>query len=77
MEITTVLLDLDGVVRHFDPSHVTAVERAHGLPIGTLTTTAFEPELLEGVITGRLTRAQWVEEVSSRIAAPSAALEWM
>ena len=29
--VTTVLLDLDGVVRHFDPAHRDAAEDRHGL----------------------------------------------
>lgn len=33
MALTCVLLDLDGVVRHFDPDHVTSVELRHGLAV--------------------------------------------
>lgn len=77
MQMTTVLLDLDGVVRHFDPAHVADVERRHGLEGGTLTAAAFESALLDHVITGRIGRSEWVAEVGRRVANNAAAEEWM
>lgn len=77
MLLTTVLLDLDGVVRHFDPAHVIGIEERHGLRPGCLTAAAFEPHLLDRVITGRLRRSEWVEEVGRRVDNPGAAEEWM
>lgn len=77
MSLTTVLLDLDGVIRHFDPEHVAGVEHRHGLRPGSLTETAFEPDLLERVITGRMRRSEWVGEVGRRVKHPAAAEEWM
>ena len=44
MAIEAIVLDLDGVIRHFDPDHPTRVERQHGLPPGSLVTAAFAPE---------------------------------
>ncbi|MGI9597694.1 MAG: HAD-IA family hydrolase [Acidimicrobiales bacterium] len=75
--IGTVLLDLDGVVRHFDPDHVGTVEHRHGLAPGALTKAAFDPPVLEPVITGRRTRAQWIEQVGRSIEAPDAVREWL
>lgn len=75
MDLTTVLLDLDGVVRHFDPARVESVESRHGLRPGILHGTAFEPELLERVITGRISRSHWVREVGNRVGHPLAAQE--
>lgn len=77
MALTTVLLDLDGVVRHFDPAHVASVEARHGLDDGALRTAAFENALIEQVITGRIPRSDWVREVGNRVGNPSAAVEWM
>lgn len=77
MALTTVLLDLDGVVRHFDPAHVALVEERYGLRNGALTETAFESNLLAQVITGRIQRADWVREVGERLGKPEAAVEWM
>ena len=66
MPITTVLLDLDGVVRHFDPTHVAQVEAEHGLEAGCLAAAAAEPGLLERVITGRILRSAWCAEARRR-----------
>ncbi len=75
--MTTVLLDLDGVIRHFDPGHVADVERRHELPSGALTAAGFRPELLELVVTGRITRAAWVARVGVRVGSSAAAEEWL
>ncbi len=72
-----MLVDLDGVVRHFDPSHVTAVERRHGLLAGCLAAAAFEPELLEPLVTGQISRAAWVRAVGNAVGSSAAAEEWM
>lgn len=77
MSLTTVLLDLDGVVRHFDPEHVAGVEERHGLRAGSLTEAAFEPLLLDRVITGRIRRSEWVREVGRQVDHLGAAEEWM
>ncbi len=75
--ISTILLDLDGVIRHFDPDHVSGVERRHDLPPGSLVTAAFEPELLNQTITGRITRGQWIDQVGLAVSCPAAAEEWL
>jgi len=77
MLLTTVLLDLDGVVRHFDPAHVAGVEERHRLPAGSLRAAAFEPVLLARAITGRIRRHEWVSEVGRRVGDLGAAEEWM
>ena len=76
MTLTTVLLDLDGVVRHFDPARVAAIEARHGLRARSLTAAAFEPALLDRVITGRIHRREWVREVGRRVGHARAANEW-
>ena len=75
--ISTVLLDLDGVIRHFDPDHVAGVERRHGLPPGSLVTAAFEFALLNQVITGRITRVRWIDQIGLAVSCPAAAEEWL
>jgi putative hydrolase of the HAD superfamily len=77
MGISTVLLDLDGVVRHFDPSFPLDVEHRHHLQPGILTATAFSPDLIEPLITGRMTRATWVDEIGQAVESPKAAREWL
>lgn len=75
--VTTVLLDLDGVIRLFDPTHRIGVEVRHGLEPGLLARVAFAPEEAEPVVTGRRSRAEWVERVGRAIGNPTAAREWL
>lgn len=74
--IHTVLLDLDGVIRHFDPSDVSAIELAHGLTPGAVADAAFSSPLLEQVTTGQITRREWIAEVGSLLGSKAAADEW-
>ncbi|MBK0296895.1 HAD family hydrolase, partial [Bacillus sp. S34] len=39
--IRAVLFDLDGVIRHFHPEHVAAIEREHALTLGAIEAFAF------------------------------------
>lgn len=74
--IRAVVFDLDGVLRHFDPAHVAAIEEQHGLPEGSVHRAAFAPELLDQVVTGRLSRSAWVRSVGEQLGNPRAAEEW-
>ena len=65
MGISTVLLDLDGVVHHFDPSFPLDVEHRHHLQPGVLTAAGYSPDLLGLLITGRMTRAAWEAELKA------------
>ncbi|WP_055586468.1 HAD family hydrolase [Peterkaempfera griseoplana] len=62
-----VLCDLDGVLRLWD-DHMTGLDRAHGLPAGTLAGGAFRPERLQPAITGRVTDQQWRAAVAEDLA---------
>lgn len=57
---SALLLDLDGVLRRFDPARVAAAERRHGLPAGTLMSAAFAAERLRPVLTGRARHEGWM-----------------
>jgi putative hydrolase of the HAD superfamily len=74
--IRVVLFDLDGVIRHFDPNHVADIERRHGLAAGTLESIAFAKPLIEEVTTGRISRAEWVQQVGEMAGSAPAAQEW-
>ena len=73
----TLLLDLDGVIRHFDPHHCPAVEVRHGLAPGSLAEAAWRPELAGALVTGRMRRAEWVAAVGREVGVPAAAEEWL
>lgn len=64
-----LLLDLDGVLRLWDPDHTGAVETAHGLPAGTLSMAAFAPHRLMPALTGAVDDQVWRDSVAEAIAA--------
>lgn len=68
MRPKTLLIDLDGVLRLW-PGDYSALEEEHKLPVGSIGRAAFEPVLLEQVVTGRITDRQWRNEVGRRLAA--------
>lgn len=74
--IRSVLFDLDGVVRHFDPENVASIERAHELEPGSIEVAAFAPHHLEPVTTGGISRREWVERIGVELGNAAAAEEW-
>jgi putative hydrolase of the HAD superfamily len=64
-----LLLDLDGVLRRFDPARQRAVESAYGLPDGLLSDLAFAPERLRPAVLGEVTDAEWMAGVTDALAA--------
>ena len=76
-EITVVLLDLDGVVRHFDDDLLDRIALEHGLTVDQMVTAAFETDDYRSVVTGGLSRKQWVIEVGELLGNPEAAAEWL
>jgi putative hydrolase of the HAD superfamily len=67
-----LLIDLDGVVRRWDPGPIAAVEAAHGLAPGTLLSTAMRWDLYQPAMSGRLTHAQWTAVIAERLPLPPA-----
>ena len=63
----TILIDFDGVLRHWVGSEVNDAERTLGLASGTLFSLAFSHELLFPAITGEVTHEQWHERVKSKL----------
>ncbi|TNH23577.1 HAD-IA family hydrolase [Micromonospora orduensis] len=68
---TALLLDLDGVLRRFDPAVAAGVEREHGLADGVLTEIAMQWGRLQPVLTGQVTHADWVTSVADALAEPA------
>jgi len=73
---TALLIDLDGVVRHFDQAWTADVERRHGLPPGSLARTAFARERLTPAIVGDVSHQSWMAGVAAELDAPAAVEEW-
>ena len=77
MAARCLLLDLDGVVRHFDRSVADRLEREHDLAPGSLRREAFEHPRGYAAITGELTRSEWTEQVGRAVGSIAAAHEWL
>ncbi len=63
-----VLCDLDGVLRLWDEESPTHLDRACGVPEGTLAGAAFRPERLVPAVTGAVTDEQWRAAVAEDLA---------
>lgn len=64
---SALLIDLDGVIRRWN-QHETEIEVAHGLPTGSIRTTAFATERLLPAITGTISDAAWRRDVVAALA---------
>ncbi|RZU49787.1 putative hydrolase of the HAD superfamily [Krasilnikovia cinnamomea] len=76
-----LLIDLDGVLRRWDPAVPAAVEQKYGLSSGALMSTAFTWDLLRPAVAGELTDAEWMSLVADRLPlsaqdARAAVAEW-
>ncbi len=63
-----LLLDLDGVLRSFDPSLPAAIERRHDLPDGALTRSAFAWSRIRPALIGAETHDAWLESIIADLA---------
>ncbi|MFZ6002743.1 MAG: transcription antitermination factor NusB [Actinomycetota bacterium] len=64
-----VVIDLDGVIRHWDPSYGPEVDARLGVPPGTISEIGLAPERLERVVDGRLPFEEWCREIGQEVAA--------
>jgi putative hydrolase of the HAD superfamily len=63
-----LLLDLDGVLRVFDPEVAASAERRHGLPPGSLVKSALLWHRLRPAIAGEETHTAWLESIVADLA---------
>jgi len=82
VKIKHVLLDFDGVIRHW-PSDNAQIEAKYGLPKDSLLRTAFSKQLLNPAILGKISDAVWRESIAQSLShhypsssAEQAVLEW-
>jgi len=66
--VLAVVVDLDGVLRRWDPAVLAGAEAAFGLPAGAVGEVAFPPALLSAAVTGRISDAAWREQVVEQLA---------
>ncbi|MET8836115.1 HAD-IA family hydrolase [Micromonospora sp. NPDC004540] len=60
---TALLVDFDGVLRRWDPAVAARVEREYGLTEGVLGEIAMSWGLLQPVLTGKVSHAEWMTSV--------------
>lgn len=63
-----LLLDLDGVLRVFDPSVATLAEQRYGLPAGAIVNAAFEWSRLRPALVGEQRHEEWMTATAAAIA---------
>lgn len=68
---TALLVDLDGVLRRFDPAVAAGVEQRHGLTPGVLTDIATHWGRLQPVLVGQVSHADWLTSVADALAGPT------
>ncbi len=68
-QVDGLIIDLDGVIRHWDPAYGPEADRRLGIPEGTLMSVALEEDRLARVVDGRLPFEAWCAEVGEEIAA--------
>ncbi|HEY8547512.1 MAG TPA: transcription antitermination factor NusB [Acidimicrobiales bacterium] len=66
--VDAVIIDLDGVIRHWDNEAMPALERELGLPAGAITGAAFDPVRLDRAMRGVLTAEEWYAEIGATVA---------
>ena len=67
--VDAVVVDLDGVIRHWDQDALRAADRTLGLPTGTIGNAAFEPKRLARAMRGDLIADEWYAEIGDAVAA--------
>ena len=76
-----LLIDLDGVLRRWDPAPMIAVEVSHGLKPAALLETAMSWDIYRPAMAGEITDAEWMKLVAERLPldpaeAEAAVAEW-
>lgn len=62
-----ILIDFDGVIRHWQSGAIEKVENRLGLPNGTLFSVAFSESLLLPTITGQQSHTCWTQKVRDQL----------
>lgn len=68
-----LLIDLDGVLRLWDPKVAQDVEAKHGLEPGTLLKTAMTWDIYRPAVAGEIDDADWMRLIAMRLPLPEAA----
>jgi putative hydrolase of the HAD superfamily len=66
-----LLVDLDGVLRRWDPAPMISVELAYGLPPAALLETSMSWDIYRPAMAGELSDAEWMRLVAERLPIPA------
>ena len=66
--IDALIVDLDGVIRHWDNEHFAEVAESFSPTVAEFSAIAFERELLAAGMTGALSFEDWADEIGRRTA---------
>ena len=66
-----LLIDLDGVVRRWDPQAASTVEDKYGLEPGVLLRTAMTWDIYRPAMAGEITDAEWMQLIALRLPLPA------
>jgi putative hydrolase of the HAD superfamily len=66
--IDALILDLDGVMRHWDREHLQSTVGSFGVTTQQFADVAFEEQLLAAAMTGAITAEAWGDEIGRRLA---------
>lgn len=73
--LEVLLLDFDGVIRHFDDDALAAIESAHGLAPGALMAALWPAGGID-LITGRITLAEFARRLGDEVGVAAAGHAW-
>ncbi len=62
-----ILLDLDGVIRHWDNQGISNIETEHGIATGSFFEYAFAEQVLLPTITGKMSHIRWIELIKNNM----------
>jgi putative hydrolase of the HAD superfamily len=65
--VDALILDLDGVIRHWDMDHYASTVRSLGVTREQFAEVAFEDELLASAMTGAISAEEWGDEIGLRL----------
>ena len=69
VEAEALVIDLDGVIRHWDEASLAEAEAALGLPAGAIGAAAFDPVRFQPALTGKISFEQWCSSLGEAVAA--------
>lgn len=64
-ELDALIVDLDGVIRHWDMPHFQETARSFGIEPEDFAAIAFRTELLDAGMVGSITFEEWADEIGS------------